>query len=250
MNSKPDLTQTKLNEIYERIGSLDSIYEIIGKNNFTETMLEEIDGPFLIRVDEQYETSNPKIVFVGQENNGWIGPCKSFFDKHDMQYILKHYEDFDFEITYPCNFFWCLKNIREAIFGKDEETQRRRTIVWSNFFKFNQWNQPQMNWSDYKDEVLKLQGDIFQKETDILQPDAVIFATGPYYDEIVQKFYPDVRFLEVENYSVRAISQLSSKNLPSLSFRTYHPEYAMGKGKKRVATNFYELIINFIKTNY
>lgn len=240
--------QSRLNEIYHRILSFEQVYGILGKNALIDEMLQKIDGPFLIKIDEQYENAKPRVVFVGQENNGWIGIYKEFLEKFNLEYALAHYERFDFENTYWGNFFCCMKNIRESIFGKDDHTGERRSILWSNLFKFNQWNNPQMNWSDYREKVLELQGNIFQQEIEILQPDAIIFVTGPYYDDIITRFYSDTNFIEVDKFSTRSIARLNSKNLPYQTYRTYHPEYAMGKGRNKVPANFYEIIAYTIRT--
>jgi len=242
--------QEKLNSLYNRIGSLESIYSILGKNSSIDKMLENIDGPFLLSVDKQYLHAKPKIIFVGQENNGWVGSTIKYLKENGINETINQYQNFDFEKSYSDNFFRCMKKLREEVVGLEDANDKRRSIIWSNLFKFNQGKQPQMNWSEYKDQVLLLQGDIFQKEIEILTPDAVVFVTGPYYDEIIKIFYPDVSFEKINEFPIRQFAWVKSQNLPEFSVRTYHPEYAMGKGKKRIAGNYYEIIIEMIKKHF
>ena len=237
--------QEMLHILYKRIGSIKAISESIGDDDSLPEMLKQLEGPFLINVDNQYEESSPKIVFVGKENNGWMDVnSQEFYEQRGVKEALKEYETFDFENTYSCFLFKCLKNIREGVFGKDEITNRRRSVIYSNLFKFNQRNTPPMFQSIFKEIVLKIQDGIFQEEIRILQPDSIVFVTGPNYDKLIQRFYPDVQFLPVNGYPKNEMCLLRSRFLPKQSFRTFHPDYGMHYGKNRISRDYYELIID------
>jgi Uracil-DNA glycosylase len=208
---------------YRRFADRVAIEAVCETPESTATMMVEIDGPFLIKPHQEYERSKPKVVIVGQENNGWIGTYKDFLEKRTIEEALRLYEDFDLERSYNTTFFQCFATIRDSLFGLDP--QKRRAILWLNLFKFNQGLNPQMIYSAYRDKVLNLQGDVFQQEIAVLRPDVILFLTGPYYDSVIQQFYPSVRFEPIDGHPVNQVARVVHEGLPANSFRTYHPSY-------------------------
>jgi hypothetical protein len=205
-------------------------------SEIAKEMMGKISAPFLIKSNEEYEKSCPRVVIVGKETHGWWGgKYKDFLDgKKTIDDLLSFYENFDFarKYKYRNSPFWrYFTKIRTGIFGADCQ---RSAVLWSNLFKFDKGRGSMID-SQYKKAVLALQGDVFQQEIKLLDPQVVIFLTGPDYDPIIKHFYPDVQRLALGDFRTREVAQLDdlSGALPKLSFRTYHPNHLKFLGKKR-----------------
>ena len=194
-----------------------------------DKMLREVSAPFLVKTNEQYEVAKPRVVVVGQETNGWLGLYKEFLDRNTIIDALSTYESFDFGRMYNSTFFQYFDRIRNSIFGANATKDSRKVILWLNLFKFFHGS---MIRSPHLEAVLNLQADVFQQELKLLKPDVVIFLTGPNYDCIIRRFYPNVLPKPLEVYSERQVAQLVHRDLPSLTFRTYHPGY-LNRFKKK-----------------
>ena len=66
---------------------------------------------------------------------------------------------------------------------------------------------------------------ILEEEIKIINPDIVLFLTGPYYDYYIEKQLKGVEFKTVENYGIRQFARVEHEALPKNSFRIYHPVY-------------------------
>lgn len=71
--------------------------------------------------------------------------------------------------------------------------------------------------------ALELQGDLFISELSILEPDVCVFATGPDYDRVIERYYPGVTFEDC-GFDSRTLAMVKHERLPVRSFRTYHPK--------------------------
>jgi len=85
------------------------------------------------------------------------------------------------------------------------------------------------NTTPSKDIIEKLVGGfhLLKEEIKIVKPDVVIFLTSWRYDDKIREVFKGVEFDVLEK---RKLSQLSHKDLPSLTFRTYHPNYLQRSG--------------------
>jgi hypothetical protein len=219
--------QTKLTTLYQRFLDREAICRACGSVEDVEKFTNEIDGPFLIKTNEEYEESNPRVVIVGQETNGWLTSYKAFLDnKTAIEGALSVYEAFDFGKTYKSPFLQYFHRTRTGIFGTGATDNNRRAVLWLNLFKFCHISKDRsMMRSKHKATVLQLQGNVFQQEVAILKPDVCIFLTCPYYDEFIRGFYPGITFQPMPGFSERQVALLAHEQLPPLSFRTYHPGY-------------------------
>jgi hypothetical protein len=64
------------------------------------------------------------------------------------------------------------------------------------------------------------------EEIRILQPTAVVFFSGPNYDEALRDEFPGLQFAGVdERRYARRFAKVIHNSLPDRSFRSYHPGY-------------------------
>lgn len=69
-----------------------------------------------------------------------------------------------------------------------------------------------------------------EEEIKIINPDIVLFLTGPNYDYYIKNQLKGVEFKTVENYGIRQFARVEYKSLPKNSFRIYHPVYLRRRG--------------------
>lgn len=179
-------------------------------------------NPLLIRIDdeEKYKSSDLKIMFFGQETNDWEGSCGK-----DIDHLLGIYQKFMREAKegkHGGPFWNTVRNYTKSVQLKNP--RKKIDYIWNNILKVGR--------ADAKGtpspEIIKLQHDYFpviKAEIELLKPDVVVFFTGPYYDQHIKHEFPDAEFAKIENIKEQEICAIHSTNLPSRTFRSYHPQY-------------------------
>jgi hypothetical protein len=77
---------------------------------------------------------------------------------------------------------------------------------------------------DEQRQVLDWQRGCLTEEVKALDPTAVVFLTGPYYDKYVREEFSGVEFEPFGDYDLRQRARVHHRSLPQTgSFRTYHP---------------------------
>ena len=96
------------------------------------------------------------------------------------------------------------------------------SIVWSNLNRcdFNDGRPPSEIEKD-----LHVTFPILTGEIEILQPNVVIFFSGPYFDEHINQSFVGSQFQSVDGFSEREVARVVHDSLPQHSYRTYHPKY-------------------------
>jgi len=170
----------------------------------------ELSAPLLIKIPRRYFTQNVKLMIVGQQTKGWGG--------NDVEGALKCYEDFNFGEHYYSSPFWNITRKVENSLGID-----KYAIVWSN-----------LNRCDYKgnrppvevEKELRFFGPLLLSEIEILQPDIVLFFTGPRFDEHIKQAFTGARFEPIGGrFEKIKLSRIQHVLLPHHTYRTYHPQY-------------------------
>ena len=177
-------------------------------------------NPHLISPPVEYKDSNLKVLYVGQETNGWEGAYKK---SKGTDHLLKVYDDFanGGKAFKRGGQFWnAIKFFQNKFLELDSSSQ----FVWSNLIKVGKDHNKGrpcntvLDWQKPWDPILK-------KEIFTFKPDVAIFFSGPNYDGLIKKHFPDIEFIPIGDYNIRELCGLKSKSLPRDSFRTYHPGY-------------------------
>jgi hypothetical protein len=198
-----------------------------------DSVPESKDGgpanPLLIQPSKEYFKSDYKVMYVGQETNGYEGPYR---DSKGVSHLLNVYDLF-------ANKGGCFKrggqfwNAVKAFQMKFSENNSNTEFVWNNIVKIGKdWSKgiPPRTVLDWQAPWF----DLFRKELEILNPDRVIFFTGPNYDNMIKKAFTDATFIEVEGFKPRELALVKSKDLPNRTYRTYHPGFLYRFGFNRV----------------
>ncbi|MBM5572092.1 MULTISPECIES: hypothetical protein [Deefgea] len=173
-----------------------------------------LQGPFLCSPGKKYLESAKKIIFVGQETNGWPS-------NFDVEYQMKAYSEFDLGANYFSSPFWnVIRKIEKAI------SNDHYCSAWLNLNKFDENNKSP---SAANLAILEKLDYILLKEIEFLSPDIVILFTGPKYDNRVTNLFNQVP-QEIEGFNTRHLAEVRLVNRQFKIYRTYHPNYLRRSG--------------------
>lgn len=205
-----------------------------------------LDGPHLMKCwDEEYINSKVKLLIVGQESTGWV--FRDYQKERNNIDLIS-----DCLGTYDMNF----KNVPKSSYPLAKTMIALNSalgnlynniapnFLYTNVSKYCNINAPfPLSYSDHCDVVQNL--NLLPKEINITKPDVIIFFSGPNYDDKIQiQFKSEIKFEKVFNdIPVRELAMLVHPELPTHTYRTYHPG-ALQRQKKR---HYVDRIINLIR---
>jgi hypothetical protein len=77
---------------------------------------------------------------------------------------------------------------------------------------------------DYIYEIERQYFHIIPEELKILDPNVVLFLTGPNYDSIIKDNFGELKYEALPNSTERQLSRVALPNV-RYAYRTYHPNY-------------------------
>jgi hypothetical protein len=111
-------------------------------------------------------------------------------------------------------------------------------VMWNNLIKIGKANDKGspsaaiLSWEDRWFDVVSF-------EVEKLNPNLVIFFSGPNYDRFITRIFDDAEFQAINARPVRQLARVKSRQLPANSIRTYHPNYLWRNG-------FYEYLAEIV----
>ena len=124
-----------------------------------------------------------------------------------------------------------------------EKYCRSKRFARGNLFKLNQNNTRP---SPEVEEIICSNFPLLPYEIKALNPDLVIFFTGPYYDERLKKTFAGAVLDTVDDLPLNLLSRIKHAKLPYHSYRTYHPGYSL-RGRKAKASRFDPVVDAIVK---
>lgn len=196
--------KAKLEELYQQNSSL-------FKGIIKKFPSENIMGPLLMSATEKYQTSDVKLLIVGQETKGWG------YHSENIKQGMADYEKFNLGERYYASPFWNVTRKVERALGNTPHS-----CAWSNVNKFDfEGRRPT---GDIMTEISKVDN-LLIKEIQILKPDVIVFFTGPNFDFRLKEIFEYAEFKSVDDFSIAQCAVLKHPHLPSSTIRTYHPNY-------------------------
>lgn len=171
-------------------------------------------------VPPNYEKMKYKILIVGQENNGYgyeTEPKKSMLFTLDFQ-SNRYYDNAPF-FSFPYSFCASINDC------DNEKYSKKSYLAWVNLKEFSFETSSKKPLNEKAQNIIDNEYNILEEEIKIINPDIVLFLTGPYYDYYIEKQLKGVEFKTIENYGIRQFARVEHKSLPKNSFRIYHPVY-------------------------
>lgn len=172
-------------------------------------------------VPYNYNKMKYKILIVGQENDGWGFQNEAILSMYDTLDFLdsKDYNDMRPFFSFPYNFCKSINNL------EDIKDSKKTYFTWVNLREFSFNEAPKTSLGKEAQNIIDNEFNILEEEIKIINPDIVLFLTGPNYDYYIKNQLKGVEFKTVENYHIRQFARVEHKSLPKNSFRIYHPLY-------------------------
>lgn len=233
--------QTKLNDLYEQFKRAVSL---------PAELARRAAPPLLLNVPEKWAGSDRRVLIVGQETLGWDFEPGDYFPAltesirtfddflripNSVAALAAGYRDFVFAAKQPDNYkspFWrAYRSIRAAV---GEAVDGPETaVLWTNLFRMALDNGSVYQNGSVEEAVLMREAgsDLLRAEIQALAPTAVIFFTGPNYNEHLYAQFPGIEVLSFEGHQPEKTGMLRHPLLPAKTFRTYHPGYLSRSGQ-------------------
>lgn len=172
-------------------------------------------------VPYNYNKMKYKILIVGQENDGWGFQNEAILSMYDTLDFLdsKDYNDMRPFFSFPYSFCKSINNL------EDIKDSKKTYFTWVNLREFSFNEAPKTSLGKEAQSIIDNEFNILEEEIKIINPDIVLFLTGPNYDNYIKNQLKGVEFKTVENYHIRQFARVEHKSLPKNSFRIYHPLY-------------------------
>ncbi|OHD57520.1 MAG: hypothetical protein A2014_04730 [Spirochaetes bacterium GWF1_49_6] len=217
-----NLYQSKLNDLKTLV------------NNIGNEDTADYEGPLLMYCwEDKYLSSKKKILFIGQETNGWNGFLRPTSAKI-IDDIIDIYKGFELGARYNSVFWQYVNYINKKI------NDSALNFMWTNVLKFGRSGIGRPDEQVQEEELLNF--NILKDEIEILNPDVVLFFSGPNYDQDIINRIDGVEFNTCSNRDTRVFTRLKHKVLPSKTFRTYHPNYLRKSGNEDILDEIINLI--------
>lgn len=228
----------RLRHLYE------SHYESLSEElNSRNKELNNNDGecatnPLLLMVDEGYLNAELKIMFFGQETNCWNNGIFS----GEIQPLVDLYKRFYLDgncYKYGGQFWNGISKFKKLIQAKIPD--KKIGFLWNNVVKIGKCGK---GFPQEINDITNKHFNIIPEEIRILQPDIILFISGPNYDQEINKIFGECKTKEIGSFSKRQLCKMEFDKIP-ISIRTYHPNYLWRNG----IDEFFNAIIDEIEIN-
>lgn len=179
-----------------------------------------ISAPYLASASDSFVAAGRRLVVVGKETNTWfnsnIHEISRLEAPEAVDFMMEKYRSFDLGRKYKGRgSFWTpVRELSRRLVGEGHSDSD--AFVALNISKFDERG------SKPPTSVLEAQlaTDLLKGEIEILQPEVVVFHTGPSYDKWIPRWFPGA---EIEGD--RWLATIKAPSLPPTTFRSYHPQY-------------------------
>jgi hypothetical protein len=178
-------------------------------------------NPLLLYIDEEeeYRNADIRLVVFGQETNSWYEK-----EKRTIGYLQTRYDSFFNEgecWTYGGQFWAGIRRFLSSLQKKFPAKKIR--LTWNNIVKISRHADKGIP-PGYIYEIERRHFHVIPAELEILNPDIVLFLTGPNYDRIIKDNFGELKYEALPNATERQISRVILPNV-RYAYRTYHPNY-------------------------
>jgi hypothetical protein len=188
------------------------------------TRYPDLSPPLLVDPPDAYWEQPIRLCIIGQQTQSWwnkrLGTVRSTTQIDTLLRIYKY--EFNMAIATPRGgYFWQFVRKLEQTLGL-----RSGAVVWSNLNKMDQADgRPTRPVERELSEKLPL----LPIEVQELKPNAVLFLTGPDYDDLLIKLFNGAQFNPFRRGEF-PVSRVAHHALPIHTYRTYHPGYLRRSG--------------------
>jgi len=134
-------------------------------------------NPMVIQPPHDYEQSKLKVMYVGQETNGWEGDFEPTLSIDRLLEVYDKFANGGGGFKYGGHFWNAIKHFQSCMAGIEQSTR----FTSNNLVKIGKaWGKgrPPRQVLDWQESWFQ----IVKQEVQLLKPDVVIFFSGPDYD--------------------------------------------------------------------
>ena len=195
--------------------------------------LDNFAMPFLLDVPDSLEDKF-KIMIYGQETWGWHdGASLDGWVEKGMHGYKRFFWDKNFYNGYQRSSFWQTFRFYEKHIPKilnENKIIQEPIFIWNNISKLGLGN-GKTGVNETSRAVEQKYFNVVKEEFEIIQPDLVIFLTGPTRDHDIKFNFKDAEFKQaIDTFSQRKMALVDINGISGL--RLYHPAYFGGFNKK------------------
>ena len=214
---------------------------ILYEQNWKEIqdMRSKNDGlspPLLMKLPDDYLERDKRLFFIGQETHSWYNEL----ERYDVNVLQELYRGFiEKEVPIYRSPFWSM--VREIV---EDIGTLSNYVAWSNL---NRMDLNKKRPKKYEIAMIE-KFSMLPKELEICNPTHIIFFTGPFYDELIQKIFPKVKVIGKlnEEFEERQLTELQIPTINAKCCRSYHPGYISHRGKE-YKNKVISAIVTFLK---
>jgi hypothetical protein len=179
---------------------------------------------------ENYAKQPFPLLIIGQETKGWHSFSTDASEAGCVE-LMADYESFNVGEKYNPSPFWNMtRKIEEALGNKP------CSCAWTNISKYDQ-NDGRPGAESEK--LFSAVDSLLIDEIRITAPKICLFFTSYKFDYRLKNIFEQIEFIETgDGFEVKELCRLKHPNLPTLSFRTYHPQYLRRSGKEEAVIDF------------
>lgn len=177
----------------------------------------DLAGPLLMSPNPTYSAQKVPLLIVGQETKGW-----AYLHGNGISEQMSVYEEFNVGDGYYASPFWNVtRKVEQALGGA------RYSCAWTNLSKFDVDGGRSYG---KQEQIIASVDDLLVAEISIIKPKVCVFFTGPDFDFRIRHIFPGVIYQTVPQWPKRELVRLEHPDLPTHTFRTYHPNYLRRSG--------------------
>jgi hypothetical protein len=196
--------------------------------SYESTRNSMLARPLLLKIKDEsrYISSDYRVMIFGQETNRWNSK-NAWLPKETMNV----YECFfnDGKVNYPGPFWNESKRFMSLL--QKAMPEKAISYTWNNVVKIGREGKGFPGEVAFNNELSCF--NVINEEINILNPDLLLFFSGPKYDYRIEKKLGPFEKIRIADYDTNFLCKIKFKNLSILSFRTYHPNYLYRKGIDR-----------------
>lgn len=211
---------------------------------------DKLAYPLLLK-DWGYYEAEKRLMIFGQETNGWGDKGDCIYgdrDDTDVDVLLDRYFKFfnDGDVKHPGPFWNIVKQFvkvaREKYNGDQEDVQ----YLWNNLVKVGKQGIGRPD-KHYGTVIKPHFNRLILTEIELLEPDYIVFFTGPDYDFVLNDVFGNPEKCVVDGFSEKELCELKLP-CPNVkkAFRTYHPQFLSRNNPNRPYKEFLDRIVGEI----
>ncbi|MGO0060608.1 hypothetical protein ACTID9_11465 [Brevibacillus fluminis] len=226
--------------------------------SLTEDELLSLSNPFLVKPLPCYRKAKKKVLFVGQETNGWDSFEQTLvtFNRESeennregiIEYLQWMYEDLRYHRKWDHTPFW--KGVRR-LFQAISPGEGDDGFLHTQLVRFDVGNKRPPH---HIENLLQREYNILPMEIAALSPDVIVFLTGPYYDDRLRETFRNVGrlgdnlvFEPISGFRENELIRIAHPVLPFHTYRTYHPGYSLQRHEQTVFEPIEDALQSLVK---